>query len=146
MANPKPTIRFVHGSWHTPAHFAPIVSLFSEAGFPTSCPRQPSVGHVPPLFLSADVECIQDEPVRLIEDHGKAIIAVPHSYGGVITTQAIEERFTKHSRDADGKRGGVVGILYMCVFLLEAGQSLAGAFGGSLPPYVVVDVSHSPFA
>ena len=146
MANPKPTTLFVHGSWPIPAHFAPIVSLFSEAGFPTSCPRQPSVGHVPPLSLSADVECIQDELVHLVEEHGGNIIVVAHSYGGVITTQAIEERFTKYSREADGKRGRVVGILYMCAFLLEGGQSLAGAFGGSLPPYVVVDVNHSPFA
>ena len=146
MANPKPTILFVHGSWHTPAHFAPIVSLFSEAGFPTSCPRQPSVGHAPPLPLSADVECIQDELVHYIEEYGKEIIVVAHSYSGVITIQAIEERFAKRSYEFDGKRGGVVGILYMCAFLLEAGQSLAGAFGGSLPPYVVVDVSHSPFA
>jgi hypothetical protein len=66
---------------------------------------------------------------------------VAHSYGGVISTQAVEARFAKWSRGEEGRARGVVGILYLCAFLLEVGQSLAGAFGGSLPPYVAVDVS-----
>lgn len=61
-----------------------------------------------------------------------------HLYGGFISTQAVEARFARWNR---GEKGGVVGILYICAFLLEVGQSLAGALDGSLPPYVAVGVS-----
>jgi pimeloyl-ACP methyl ester carboxylesterase len=138
----KPTVLFVHGSWHTPNHFAPVRKVFEEAGFPTSCPRQPSVCNAPPVGLMEDAQCIRHELVRLIEEEERDLIVVAHSYGGVVATQAVEQRFARKTREKEGKKGGVVRIVYMCAFLLDVGQTLAGAFGGSLPPFIPVDVRH----
>lgn len=141
----KPTVLFVHGSWHTPKHFAPVREVFEKAGFLTSCPRQPSVGNLPPVGTMEDAQCIRDEVARLVEGEGRDIIVVAHSYGGVITTQAVEQRFAKKERVREGKSGGVSRIVYMCAFLLEVGQSLVNALGGTLPPFIPVDVSFHPF-
>lgn len=38
----KPTLVFVHGAWHCPAHLAPCAHVFESAGYPTCCPLLPS--------------------------------------------------------------------------------------------------------
>jgi pimeloyl-ACP methyl ester carboxylesterase len=138
----KPTVLFVHGAWHTPNHFAPVRRVFEEAGFPTSCPRLPSVGNAPPIGLMEDAQCIRDELVRLIEGEERDIVVVAHSYGGVVATQAVEQRFAKKTCEKEGKKGGVVRIVYMCAFLMNVGEPLPGASGGSLAPFMLADVRH----
>lgn len=88
-----------------------------------------------------DARCIRDELVKLVDEEHKDVIVVAHSYGGVVATQAVEQRFAKKIRENEGRKGGVVRLVYMCAFLLEVGQILPGAVGGSLPPFVTLDVS-----
>ncbi len=137
----KPTVLFVHGSWHTPVHFGPVIQVFEKAGYPTSCPRQPSAGALPPITLKDDAECITHELEKLVEQENKDVVVVGHSYGGVVATQAVQQRFAKKIRQEAGKKGGVIRIVYMCAFLLPTGSGLAGAMGGELPPFITVDVS-----
>lgn len=87
-----------------------------------------------------DAECIRNELERLVED-GTEVIVVLHSYGGVVGTEAVHESLGKKQRAAEGKKGGVIGLLYMCAFVLPEGVSIASAFGGQLPPYIVIEVS-----
>lgn len=142
MAAPNPTILFVHGSWHTSEHFDPVRRLFEAKGFPTSCPTQPSSTNASPeVGLEEDAACIRDELDRLIIEHGKDVIVVAHSYGGIVATQAVAERFAKQRRAAESKSGGVLHLVYMCAFLLPINISLAGQFGGALPPFITVTVS-----
>ena len=139
----SPTVLFVHGSWHTPAHFAPVREVFEKAGFPTSCPRHPSVGKLPPIGFEEDSQCIFDELVTLVDKEARDVIVVGHSYGGVVATQAVKQRFAKKVRAEEGKKGGVLRILYICAFMVKDGQSLADPFGGTLPPFITIDVSCS---
>ena len=45
-----------------------------------------------------------------------------------------------------GLKGGLKRLLYMCAFIPQKGQSLAGIFGGRMPPYIVEKVNRVPFS
>ena len=94
-----------------------------------------------------DAKCIRSEIKNIVEDGGKDVILVLHSYGGIVGTEATDEAFGKTSRESRGLSGGVKQILYMCAFLLPLGDSLGSAFGGKLPPFITVYVSilQNPF-
>lgn len=145
MTSTKPTVLFVHGSWHNPNHFRRVRDLFEANGFPTSCPLHPSVGQLPPIGLMEDAQLIRDELKRLIEIEEKDVLVFAHSYGGVVTAQAVDREFGKKEREAKGlvKKGGVLHLVYMCAFVLALGDSLGSALGGNLPPFIPVDVSLS---
>ncbi|KAK9781027.1 putative AB hydrolase-1 domain-containing protein [Seiridium cardinale] len=134
----KPTVLFVHGSWHQPSHFARVRKVLEDADFPTSCPLQPSIGSLPPIGLMEDAQCIRDELKGLIEDESKDVIVVAHSYGGLVTTQAVDEAFGKKQREERGQNGGVVQLHFMCAFMLSINTSLADTFDGNLPPWIVM--------
>ncbi|KAF2731534.1 alpha beta-hydrolase [Polyplosphaeria fusca] len=135
----KPSVLFVHGSFHTPKHFALVRSIFEDAGYHTSCPQHPSVGNLPPIGLMEDAQCIRDELKQLIHVEEKDVIVIAHSYGGAVSTQALDKLFAKKERTSHGQKGGVVRLVYMCAFLLPLGHSLTSALGGELPPFIPVD-------
>ncbi|KAI4594704.1 hypothetical protein KJ359_007507 [Pestalotiopsis sp. 9143b] len=85
-----------------------------------------------------DAKCIRDELGRLVNE-GRDVIVVAHSYGGVVTTQAVEEIFSKKKRLESGQRGGVLSLVYMCAFMLARDTSLAGTFKGELPPWIEIN-------
>lgn len=117
------------------------MDLFEANGFPTPCPFQPSVGKLPPIGLAEDAQCIRDELKKLVEVEQKDVIVVAHSYGGIVTTQAVDAEFSKKAREAKGLAGGVIRLVFMCAFLLPLGDSLGSAFGGSFPPFIPIDVN-----
>lgn len=63
-----------------------------------------------------------------------------HAYGGVVGTDALYGLSTSE-RARQGLKGGLKRLIYMCAFIPHKGQSLAGIFGGGLPPYIVDVVS-----
>lgn len=141
MIESKPTVLFVHGSWHNPNHFRRVRDTFETQGFPTSCPLQPSVGQLPPIGLMEDAQCIRDEVKKLIEEQRRDVVVIAHSYGGIVATEALDAEFSLGAREAKGLSGGILHLIYMCAFLLPLGHSLATALGGKeLPPFIPVDV------
>jgi len=123
----KPTILFVHGSWHTPRHFRRVRDVFETHGYETVCPRLPSIGQPPPSGPNQDGACVRDELRRLIEGEGKEVVVVAHSYGGVAAQQGADAEFMRKLRAGRGLSGGVVHMLYLSGFLLRMGESLASA-------------------
>jgi hypothetical protein len=93
-----------------------------------------------------DAQCIASELDSLVDAESKDVIVFAHSYGGIVATQSIHEKYRKAARHADGKAGGVVRIVYMCAFIVPLGESLGSALGGGpppdtkLPPFLPVDV------
>lgn len=144
--SPKPTVLFVHGSWHTPAHFERVRRVFEEAGYETKCPQQPSVGNLPPVSMMDDAKCITDELARLVETEGKDVAVVAHSYGGIVATEGVQGRFNKAARAQAGQTGGVLRIIYIAAFLVTVGSNLCDPLGGTIPPFIPVDVSKWPYA
>ncbi|KAI0023844.1 alpha beta-hydrolase [Xylariomycetidae sp. FL0641] len=144
-AESKPTVLFIHGSWHVPAHFQLIRDVFEDAGHNTACPRLPSVGHLPPIGLTEDAQRIRQEVSQLVEVEEKEIIVVAHSYGGEVATEALDREFALSARQAAGKKGGVLRLVFMAALLLEKDQALLDLFGGALPSYIAIRDDGSTF-
>ena len=136
----KPTILWVHGLWHTPNHFKPAVAVFHQAGYESVCPRLPSVGNLPPVGLKDDAQCIRDELTRLIDQEGKDVLVIAHSYGGMVSNEGIDASFAKATRAREGKQGGVVRIVFLAAFLVPKGATLSTPMGDVIPPYIPIDV------
>ena len=77
---------------------------------------------------------------RLIErlsDRGEDVVLVAHSYGGVVGTECVKG-VTKSERQAQGKKGGVVRIVYLTSHVPGVGHSLTDEIGE--PPKEMVTV------
>lgn len=70
-----------------------------------------------------------------LADNGKEIVALMHSYGGVVGTEALYDTSIS-SRAKIGLKGGVKRLVYMSAFVPQKGQSLAGICRGGLPPWL----------
>ena len=68
-----------------------------------------------------DADYIAKE-VGKLADEGKDVIVVPHSYGGVPTSQSTKG-LGKEEREKAGKKGGIVNIAYMTCLVPAVGKS-----------------------
>ena len=123
-----PTILLIHGAWHYPSLYAPFCKSLEALGYEVVCPRLLSCNDaVPPTkFLHDDVALIRGTAQSLL-DEGKRVVAVMHSYGGMVGTDALHGLPIQH-------------LIYMTAFVPPSGKSLAGMFGGTLPPFITIDV------
>lgn len=71
---------------------------------------------------------------------------VAHSYGGIVATEGVQGRFNKATRAQAGQKGGVFRIIYIAAFLVPVGSSLCDPLGGTIPPFIPVDVRKWPYA
>jgi pimeloyl-ACP methyl ester carboxylesterase len=125
-----------------PNVFDAVRTRLEALGFLSECPAHPSIGAEPPsLMLEDDVSSLRGV-VTALADEGRDIIVVGHSYGGVVASCAVEG-LAKPVRAANGKRGGVVSVVYLAAFALDKGQSLLGLLGGKVLPWMKVEVGPS---
>ncbi|KAI1269418.1 alpha/beta-hydrolase [Xylariaceae sp. FL1019] len=147
-----PTIVLVHGAWQTPPCYQKYIDGLQEAGFTVLCPLLPSCSgtseSLPPNkpSLLEDAKHIREHVRALIEKEGKRVLVIMHSYGGAVGSQALGDQspdalgdqspdalgdqspdsqplsFAK--RRAQGLSGGVVHLLYLCAYMLEAGKTI----------------------
>lgn len=138
----KPTIVIVPGAWQKPVAFEGIVKLLEQAGYPTTHVPLPTVGgtETPLAGLDDDVEAVRKVLVPLVEEHGKEVVLIGHSSGG-ISMSAVVEGFDAVSRTSAGKKGGVTTCVFLAAFVLPKGQSLLGMLGGQPLPWMVIEVS-----
>jgi pimeloyl-ACP methyl ester carboxylesterase len=122
----QPIILLIHGAWHTPSHYHHLIHALTAASLPTICPPLPSCSNSIPLTatLPDDIDMVRATVIDLAE-RGHPIIALMHSYGGAVGTQALtglgwNERMKRQ------QSGGVVALIYMA--------SVFAAFGAQLPP------------
>lgn len=74
------------------------------------------------------------------------MIVLAHSYGGVPAAGAAHG-LSKATRTKDGKTGGVLGLIYMCAFIVPKVASELDYIGGKHAPFVresQVHFAHSP--
>jgi hypothetical protein len=146
MASTKPTIFLIHGAWHTPACFSSLTSLLKEAGYPVVTPANPSTPGDPPTGLIEDALNVVKELEKVVEEREEDVLVIGHSYGGMVTSQGVLEKFAKKKRETEGKKGGVLRIVYLCAMLLGEGESMATSFvpitgdPNTLPARTPVDV------
>ncbi|KAB8071677.1 Alpha/beta hydrolase fold-1 [Aspergillus leporis] len=131
----KPKIVLVPGAWITPAFYDRLQSCLSERGLDSVAVQHQSTGAEPPIkTLEDDVSQLRGTLEQLC-DAGSDVIVAAHSYGGVVSSGAVLG-LDKTTRQSQGKSGGVVMIVYMVAFVLQKGDSLIGATGGQLLPWI----------
>lgn len=136
----KPTVVFSIGAWLKPDTFDAIRAKLTERRIQSEAPAHPSIGAEPPnKTLADDVASLRSVLTRLIEEEGKDVVLVGHSYGGVVASGAAEG-FAKADRKAAGQEGGVALVAYMAAFALDKGQSLLDMLGGQYLPWMEVEV------
>ncbi|GAB1198169.1 hypothetical protein APSETT444_007477 [Aspergillus pseudonomiae] len=109
----RPTILVIHGAWHHPEFYAPFCKAFENLGYEAVCPHLLTCNNdVPPTKkLEDDVALIRQTAQSLLDD-GKAVVAVMHSYGGIVGTDALHGLAIKR-------------LIYMTAFIPPSGSSLA---------------------
>ncbi|KAE8390748.1 Alpha/beta hydrolase fold-1 [Aspergillus alliaceus] len=126
-ASTRPTILVIHGAWHHPEFYASFCQAFQTLGYETVCPRLPTCNNdLPPTKKLADDVTLIRHTAQSLLDSGKTVVAVMHSYGGVVGTDALHGLAIEH-------------LIYMTAFIPPTGNSLAGMFGGQLPPFITID-------
>ncbi|KAL2832213.1 alpha/beta-hydrolase [Aspergillus pseudoustus] len=124
MATAKPTILLIPGAWHQGHTFEPVAKILREQGYEAETITLPSVGGLASTTAYDDAKHIQDNYLSKLVAGGKEIIIVMHSYAGIPGTESVEG-FARKDLAAQGKQGGVVGIVYMAAFLVPPGASVA---------------------
>jgi len=144
---PPSTFLFIPGAWSSPSIFTSLTtalsSLPSSPSYPTFTIPLPSVGASPPvLSFHADVAAIRIALIHLILGEQKDVVLVMHSYGAVPACEAVRG-FTVEERTREGKRGGVVGLVFLGGWVLERGEGPGGE--GELPGWMEVGEGVSVF-
>ncbi|KAF2112810.1 Alpha/beta hydrolase fold-1 [Lophiotrema nucula] len=113
---PKPTILLVHGGWHIPASYSKLTRALKAASYEVHCPRLLSVnGARPPnSSLDTDTDIIRSYATSLV-DAGRTVIAIMHSYGGQVGTNALHGLGLK-ARNEVGLEGGIAHLIYMAAY------------------------------
>ncbi|KAK8036140.1 alpha/beta-Hydrolase [Apiospora rasikravindrae] len=137
----KPFFVLLHGAWHTPNCFTPLVSALQEAGFDNRviCPALPSSNATPlPTDWNADVEVIRTTVSKLIENHD--VVVVMHSFSGLTGGTSLEG-LDKQSCTAKGFTGGVIRLVYIAAFLVPEGfQHSPGGTRDNMVPQMKTDM------
>jgi len=123
MASEKPTFLFVHGAYHRPAHYQDFIDRVTHAGYDVIAPelpsgRLPTPAHPP----EADVDLFATT-ARELADQGRELIAVAHSYGGVVATEAFYGLGVQ-ARKTQGLPGGIRLLVFVAAFTLAPGMTL----------------------
>jgi len=145
MSKHKPTIVLVHGAWHQPAHWEPLITSLSAHGYKTVAPALPSVTcaqTAPSKDIAADTDTIRKCIVAELHS-GVDVIVVPHSYGGIPTTSALRG-LDPASRAMRGHQTSVIAIAALTSFILPKGMNLAEADQKPVPGGLPGAMVHPP--
>lgn len=124
MASATPALLLVHGGWHIPENYSKLTTALEADGYEVHIPAMPTMnGARPPTAdLTTDTAFIHEYAEKLA-DAGRTIIALMHSYGGQVGTNALGD-LGFEARAERGLKGGVVYLIYMCASALTKGVAM----------------------
>ncbi|KAL9614955.1 MAG: hypothetical protein Q9167_000597 [Letrouitia subvulpina] len=132
----KPVCVIVPGAWHPESAYADLVNHLNDNEYPVVTARLPSFNTDNPSAstCAADGDALKQVLLSLIEED-KDIFVLNHSYGG-LPGGAAAHGLSKVALQRQGKKGGVLGLVYMSAFVVPEGLSLVEYLGGQHPPYL----------
>ena len=136
----KPTIVLCHGAWHVPKHYERFLDTLRHSGFDTHCPLLPTCNGARPAnsLLADDVHVLKTLVESLVQ-RGRSVLVILHSSGGVVGSNALQGELSAVSRTSKGLTGGIVGIIYMCAFFLQPGETVKSATHVDVDPVIVAE-------
>jgi pimeloyl-ACP methyl ester carboxylesterase len=107
------TYVLVHGSWHGSWSWERVVPLLEQQGHTVHALDLPGYGADRPPWTNITLQHYVDHVCQGLDAQAEPVILVGHSRGGVVITQAAEERPEK-----------IAALVYLCAFLPRNGESL----------------------
>jgi pimeloyl-ACP methyl ester carboxylesterase len=139
----KPTIAIIAGAWQNPDVYTSLRETFTSMGYPSVCLSPPSTT-LPhgDTDLAADVAFVRDKVLLPSINEGKDVVLLMHSFGGVYGGSAAKG-LSKTEREKEGKKGGIVALVYMAAAAVPSGMTTLERMGvgEELLPWVKLDVS-----
>ncbi|KAI0538260.1 Alpha/beta hydrolase fold-1 [Xylaria digitata] len=128
MSGKKPVLVFCPGAWCDPGYFRFTTDILIKAGYTCLTVSLPSVGSdlrpkdAPPIIqgLQTDANAVRDVVIPQL-DAGHDVVLVCHSYGGVVTSEAVK------GLDAASRgpgTGAVIHLVYVAAILLDVGKKV----------------------
>jgi pimeloyl-ACP methyl ester carboxylesterase len=136
-----PVIVIVPGAFGTPQGFERLLPYLIKAGYATHPGSYPSCNPSDPAKVSSpqDIAFLRDNVLLpLLNEHGKDVVIIAHSYGGVVAGGAAK-KLAKGTRRDQGQSTGVIGLIYVAGNITFDGESLFTAVGGAYPPFIKVN-------
>ncbi|KAF2094400.1 alpha/beta-hydrolase [Rhizodiscina lignyota] len=138
----KPTIVIVPGSFSPALFYELFITQLNDAGYPdVHFVEYPSIGRkdpAPAATMLDDAAAIH-KAVESLADEGRDILLIAHSYGGIPASESIRG-LAKSQREADGKNGGIIRVLYATAIVPAVGESSSDIMSGdSVPPYLKIN-------
>lgn len=141
-ATTKPTIIIISGAFHTPASYAKLVGALSASGFEVHVPRLPTCnGARPPNAGLPDDTSLIRGYVESLVTAGRTVVAIGHSYGGHVMSNALYG-LGLDTRSSQNLKGGVSHLVYMAGFLLPEDTATVDKY---LEPKAAVEGSVQSF-
>ncbi|KAJ4366205.1 hypothetical protein N0V83_007841 [Neocucurbitaria cava] len=124
MANSKPIVLIIGGGWHTKKSYSKLAAALEASGFEVHVPGHPSMnGSQPPnADLDTDSAHIRSYAEDLLKD-GRKVIALMHSYGGQVGTNALHGLALKDRAKLE-LNGGISNLIYMTACTLPEGKAM----------------------
>ncbi|KAI1162206.1 Alpha/beta hydrolase fold-1 [Nemania serpens] len=135
MSDKKPVLVFCPGAWCDPGYFRFTIDILTKAGYTCLTVSLPSVGSelrpkdAPKITqgLQTDANAVRDVVIPQL-DAGHDVVAVCHSYGGVVTSEAVKG-LDRSSRGPN--TGAVIHLVYVAAIILDVGNEV---WPGGNPP------------
>ncbi|KAL4811849.1 alpha/beta-hydrolase [Aspergillus spinulosporus] len=145
MSTP-PTLIFIPGSWHKPACYDSIITLL-QSTHNLSClsVTLPSTTGNPGATFKDDIDAASST-ILSQTNHGKDVVVIAHSYGGMVGNSAIKDLTRPKEQDgqapipAIGKekgksKGYVIGLILIASGFTFTGLSFMDPLLGHPPPF-----------
>ncbi|KAI1202183.1 Alpha/beta hydrolase fold-1 [Nemania serpens] len=135
MSDKKPVLVFCPGAWCAPEYFRFTTDILTKAGYTCLTVSLPSVGSelrpkdAPHITqgLQIDANAVRDVVIPQL-DAGHDVVLVCHSYGGVVTSEAVRG-LDRSSRGPN--TGAVIRLVYVAAIILDVGGEV---WPGGNPP------------
>ncbi|KAI1340875.1 Alpha/beta hydrolase fold-1 [Xylariaceae sp. FL0016] len=144
MAPPSDLVVLIcHGGFLTPQPYKPFIEALKVKGIEAHCPQlatsditkfnvgdvnSPDYDREPPEAGipqgENDVEIVLDVLRLLVGEKGKRVLILAYSASGWTATEASRPEWQAEARKAQGRKGGIVGILYTTAFVIPVGESI----------------------
>lgn len=124
-ATEKAVIIMVHGAFHRPIHYEPVLRALRDKGFTVLAPELPTTGLDPSLTYTDDVELI-NQVLEPVFNEGKEVVVVAHSFGALPASHCIEGESVTERKEC-GLKGGIRHYINVCgMSYAEKGKDFMG--------------------